>query len=95
LLQAAVARQGYEKVEEGCGQEAEVGAGTPRLLTVREVAVILRVCTATVYSMVERGELQHVRVSNSIRVLLHADAKRAGSGQDQNNRANSPFGAGT
>ena len=37
--------------------------------TVREVAAMLRVCTATVYDMIERGELEHVRVSNAIRVV--------------------------
>jgi excisionase family DNA binding protein len=40
------------------------------LLTVKEVAMALRVCTATVYSMIERGELQHVRVSNAVRVVV-------------------------
>jgi excisionase family DNA binding protein len=38
------------------------------LLTVRDVAERLRLCTATVYRMCERGELAHVRVSNAIRV---------------------------
>lgn len=38
------------------------------LLTVREVARLWGVCTRTVYGMIERGELQHLRVSNSIRV---------------------------
>jgi excisionase family DNA binding protein len=38
------------------------------LLTVRQVAERLGVCTATVYTLVERGELKHVRVSNAIRV---------------------------
>jgi excisionase family DNA binding protein len=40
------------------------------LLTVKEAAAVLRVCTATVYAMIERGELPHVRVSNSIRIVL-------------------------
>ena len=40
------------------------------LLTVKEAAGILRVCTATVYALVHRGELAHVRVSNSIRIVL-------------------------
>jgi excisionase family DNA binding protein len=40
-----------------------------RLFTVKEVAAILRVCTATVYSMVARGELEHVRVGNAIRIV--------------------------
>ncbi len=39
-----------------------------RLLTVKEVAALLRVCVATVYSLVESGRLPHVRVLNSIRV---------------------------
>ena len=39
-----------------------------RLLTVREVAERLAVCTATVYALVERGEIRHLRISNAIRV---------------------------
>jgi excisionase family DNA binding protein len=39
-----------------------------RLLTVREVAECLAVCTATVYALVERGEIRHLRVSNAIRI---------------------------
>jgi excisionase family DNA binding protein len=39
-------------------------------MTVKEVAAVLRVCTATVYAMIERGELEHVRVSNAIRVVV-------------------------
>jgi len=39
-----------------------------RLLTVREVAERLAVCTATVYALCGRGEIRHVRVSNAIRV---------------------------
>jgi excisionase family DNA binding protein len=39
-----------------------------RLLTVKEAALALRVCTATVYRMCERGNLPHVRVSNAVRI---------------------------
>ncbi len=39
-----------------------------QLLTVREVAQRLRVCTATVYKLCAAGELVHVRISNAIRV---------------------------
>ena len=39
-----------------------------RLLTVREVAERLAVCTAMVYALCERGELRHLRISNAIRV---------------------------
>jgi excisionase family DNA binding protein len=42
---------------------------SPRYLTVREAAAVLKVCTATVYKLCERGELPHLRVSNAIRVL--------------------------
>jgi excisionase family DNA binding protein len=38
------------------------------LLTVREVAAILRVSRATVYKLVEHGELASVRVGNAIRI---------------------------
>lgn len=41
--------------------------GAGRLLTVRELAELLTVSTATIYAMVERGELACVRISNSIR----------------------------
>ncbi|WP_140865117.1 helix-turn-helix domain-containing protein [Myxococcus xanthus] len=41
---------------------------TERLLTVREVAERLSICTATVYGLCERGELPHIRVSNATRV---------------------------
>jgi len=39
------------------------------VLTVRDVAAALSVSTATVYALVERGELASFRVMNSIRVL--------------------------
>ena len=42
--------------------------GKYRLLRVREVAEQLGVCNATVYRLVEAGELPHVRIVNSIRV---------------------------
>jgi excisionase family DNA binding protein len=38
------------------------------LLTVREVAAELAVCRATVYALLERGELERVWVGNSIRI---------------------------
>lgn len=42
--------------------------GRDLLLTVRQVAERLGVSAATVYVLVARGELAHVRVSNAIRV---------------------------
>ncbi|MBK7858417.1 MAG: helix-turn-helix domain-containing protein [Archangiaceae bacterium] len=44
----------------------------PPLLTVRQVAERLAVSTATVYALVGRGELEHARVSNAIRVSPEA-----------------------
>ncbi|WP_239989283.1 helix-turn-helix domain-containing protein [Corallococcus macrosporus] len=38
------------------------------MLTVREVAEELAVCRATVYALLERGELERVWVGNSIRI---------------------------
>ncbi len=37
-------------------------------LTVREVAARLRVSTATVYRLVEEGQIAHLRISNAIRI---------------------------
>jgi excisionase family DNA binding protein len=47
--------------------ELRTGEGE-RLLAVREVADRLGVSTATVYAIIERGELRHIRVSNAIRI---------------------------
>jgi excisionase family DNA binding protein len=38
-----------------------------RLLTVRQVAARLHACRATIYSMVERGDLPHIRIGNAVR----------------------------
>ncbi|WP_338025967.1 helix-turn-helix domain-containing protein [Corallococcus macrosporus] len=40
----------------------------PPMLTVREVAEELAVCRATVYALLERGELERVWVGRSIRI---------------------------
>src|SRR5262245_60444602 len=42
--------------------------GWSRLLSVREVATLLEVCTSTIYKLCAEGKLQHVRVSNAIRI---------------------------
>jgi len=50
--------------------QAQRTLGTPRLLTVREVAGRLRVSRATVYRLVAEGRIPAVRVSSgAIRVL--------------------------
>jgi excisionase family DNA binding protein len=43
--------------------------GKGHLLTVRAVAGRLGVSTSTVYTLVARGVLPHIRVSNAIRVI--------------------------
>jgi excisionase family DNA binding protein len=44
------------------------GGGRDHLLTVRAAAARLGVSTATVYKLVARGDLPHIRVSNAIRL---------------------------
>jgi excisionase family DNA binding protein len=49
--------------------QAQRTLGTPRLLTIRQVAERLRVCRATVYRLVAEGQIAAVRVSSgAIRV---------------------------
>jgi excisionase family DNA binding protein len=50
------------------GRLRAVDGGKGRLLTVRDVARLLGVSTATVYRLCEEGRLAHVRVGNAIRV---------------------------
>lgn len=45
-----------------------VGERSGALLSVRDVAARLGMCTATVYRLVGEGQLAHVRVLNAIRV---------------------------
>jgi excisionase family DNA binding protein len=42
--------------------------GPAGLLTVEEVATRLRVSRATVYKLIQRGELVHLRVAGCIRI---------------------------
>ena len=46
---------------------ADLVLGVDRMLTVKEVAARLHVCRATVYAMVERGELPRIRVGSAVR----------------------------
>ena len=48
-------------------------------LTVRDVALRLRVSTATVYSLCRGNELAHYRISNAIRIPESAVAKSLAS----------------
>jgi excisionase family DNA binding protein len=48
--------------------DVRLRAPAGKLLTVRDVALKLRLSTATVYGLCASGQLPHVRVINSIRV---------------------------
>jgi len=70
LLQDAAGNEGT-RVANSSGESTDQGSKvSARLMTVKEVAKALRVCTATVYGMIEKGELEHFRVSNAIRVVV-------------------------
>jgi excisionase family DNA binding protein len=70
LLQDAAGNGVGSARENGRETEGRWFENGVRLMTVGEVAKALRICTATVYAMIERGELEHVRVSNAIRVVV-------------------------
>jgi excisionase family DNA binding protein len=45
-----------------------IEGGYADLLSARQVAARLGVCTRTVYALTERGKLPHIRISNAIRI---------------------------
>jgi excisionase family DNA binding protein len=67
-LPDGVARKGPDRTESWApvGRASAV-LGVEHLLSVRQVAALLGVCRATVYAMVSRAVLPHVRVGNLIR----------------------------
>lgn len=40
----------------------------PRMLTVSEVAKRLRISKMTIYRMIDRGEIEHVRIGRIVRI---------------------------
>ena len=50
------------------GAQNGADRGAPRLLTVAEVADVLRVSTMTVYRLIKSGELSAIRVGKSYRI---------------------------
>ncbi len=63
-----VARNGQDGIESWAPVgRASLVFGVERLLTVRQVAARLNVCRATIYSMVERGDLPRIRIGNTVR----------------------------
>jgi excisionase family DNA binding protein len=57
---------------DGMTADSEVLRSGRPLLSVRQVAKLLGVCSATVYRLCGRGELPHFRVLNAIRVDIQA-----------------------
>jgi excisionase family DNA binding protein len=53
---------------DGAAADGEDGRSDRSLLSVRQVAKLLRVCPATVYALCNRGELPYFRILNAIRV---------------------------
>ena len=51
--------------------ETEPGGGTGALLTVAEVAAVLRVSNMTVYRLIKAGELPALRVGKNYRIRSH------------------------
>lgn len=70
-----VSKQFGPNLVQGRARLRGVSGGSDRLLTVREVAERLQVSKATVYRLCEAGELDHVRVSNAVRVAPEALAR--------------------
>jgi len=56
------------RVTPGLQSARSQDAPWPRLLSVREAARLLGVCTSTVYKLCAEGKLRHVRISNAIRI---------------------------
>jgi excisionase family DNA binding protein len=80
VVQRSVVRRPVVQRAVGRGSSRRVApGGVERLLSVGEVAELLRVCTAIVYALVARGELPHVRVSNAIRISERDLARYVGA----------------
>ena len=58
--------------------------GDAQVITIKEAAAIFRVCTRTVRRMIDRGELNAIRVGRSVRL-------RAGDMENIVNSAHFPF----
>jgi excisionase family DNA binding protein len=66
---------------------AVLAGGNDRLLSVREAAERLGLCTATVYGLCAEGALPHIRILNAIRIAsadlaAFVDAKRFDARRD-------------
>jgi len=63
---------------------AVLAGGKDRLLSVREAAEQLGLCTATVYGLCAEGALPHIRILNAIRIapadlVAFVEARRVGT----------------
>ena len=64
-----------------------LAGGEDRLLSVREAAEQLGLCTATVYGLCAEGALPHIRILNAIRIApgdlaAFVDARRVGASRE-------------
>jgi excisionase family DNA binding protein len=75
LLQALASHAGKLHGQSALVPGASMQTDGAHFLSVRETAAILRVCRATIYNMIERGDLPHVRVRNAIRVVVPTPCK--------------------
>jgi excisionase family DNA binding protein len=83
-IHASVSKDFAGSLLDGMLPESEVHQRLQPLLSVRRVAALLGICTATVYRMCEHGELAHFRVRNAIRipvVALKAYLAESGGGR--------------
>jgi excisionase family DNA binding protein len=76
-------RQGTDLA--GAGESRALGGG---LLTVSEVADVLRVSTMTVYRLIQNGEIAAIRVGKSYRITQHELQGYLASGEVRANDAN-------
>jgi excisionase family DNA binding protein len=58
-------------------QAGALDGGSVRWVSVRELAAMLRVSTATVYQAVAAGNVPHIRMSNAIRIPVAGAATRS------------------
>jgi excisionase family DNA binding protein len=67
-IHASLSKNFAGSLLDGTAADSEVGRSVGSLLSVRQVAKLLGVCTATVYALCEQRKLPHFRVLNAIRI---------------------------
>jgi excisionase family DNA binding protein len=67
-IHASLSKDFAGSLPDGMSADGEDGRSAPPLLSVRQVAKLLGVCSATVYALCEQRKLPHFRVLNAIRI---------------------------